>query len=111
MNRIYAESKNKPAFDWNEFLARSSWSNEDLLIATDLAANWVTCACGNQCEIIPRRTHGCPVDFELKDLGLKFSEAIGFMRWARDPSFSAAGAREILAAIEKRSAHLMSRMT
>tara|TARA_R110000772_G_scaffold249530_2_gene363959 strand:+ start:78730 stop:79161 length:432 start_codon:yes stop_codon:yes gene_type:complete len=44
-----------------------------------LAGEWVTCACGNQCDVIPRYSKdlanhfkGEPKDSALSDLGLKF---------------------------------------
>lgn len=41
-----------------------------------LAQGWVTCACGNQCIIIPRNYNGVPKDEELKRLGNQFSWAV-----------------------------------
>jgi len=42
-----------------------------------LASNWVTCACGNQCSIIPRKSmSGKPHDATLSGLGDKFFNTV-----------------------------------
>lgn len=47
-----------------------------LTIATRLSGHWVTCACGNQCSIIPRDASGEPYDSKLNILGLEFFEHV-----------------------------------
>jgi len=50
----------------------------------DLASNWVTCACGNLCDVIPRRDDNSvrePADAILSSQGLIFSIAIGDSNW------------------------------
>ena len=59
----------------------------------------MTCACGNQCEVIPRRI-GEPVDVELRILGYQFSEHIHAREYSK--------AIRTLSDIEKRSAFLIS---
>lgn len=73
----YAESKGKPKFDWWEFLRNdpASISDASWEYAEELAQSWVTCACGTQCDIIPRKeglpsnTDGSPVDEVLATMG------------------------------------------
>lgn len=58
--KTYAESKGKEPFDWNEFLSHDiEWyldkkNSNHINAACLLARDWATCACGNQCAIIPR---------------------------------------------------------
>lgn len=40
------------------------------------ATSWVTCACGNQCSIIPRYPNGTPKDNQLWWAGAAFPTAI-----------------------------------
>lgn len=40
------------------------------------SASWVTCACGEQCAIIPRDGSGKPLDPELAKYGVGFNAAI-----------------------------------
>lgn len=69
--RTFAETHNQ-AFDWFKWL-------QDALVTTPtedqwdralwIAQSWVTCACGNQCAIIPRHGNGMPKDDILRELG------------------------------------------
>ena len=67
-----------------------------------LSGQWVTCACGAQCAIIPRNTEGEPLDWELKQLGLAFHTAIDLEN--RSEAF------DILMDIETRSIKLMNQI-
>ena len=69
----------------------------------DSASNWVTCAVGNQCSVIPRHGNGYPLDKELYDLGISFDASIRVKNW----SF----AKYILKAIEIRSAILIAELS
>lgn len=79
-----------------------------------LTRDWVTCACGRQ----DPRLHelgGAPWDSELADLGIKFPSAIRrgvFLDCVLLPpeKRNLSGARNILIAIEKRSAELLGGM-
>jgi|SRR6478609_3074935 len=80
----YAEKNNQPTFDWNHFLRQPDHTYQEISYATSLASQWVTCACGNLCEILPRIKQsedsyrkGQPTDRYLADLGISFYEAIG----------------------------------
>lgn len=72
----YAEKEHRPVFDWNTFLNKGEYTIEELHHAKILSNNWITCACGNQCDIIPRRSDGCPKDWELAMLGYRFNTTI-----------------------------------
>jgi hypothetical protein len=100
--RTYAEKKGEKAFDWNKFLENPpEYASTEHLDACDLAEAWVTCACGNLCDIIPRSTlkAGCPLDDKLEFLGIGFNNSI------QDAKYDVA--KEILARIEKRSEEII----
>lgn len=61
----------------------------------DLAAMWVTCACGRVTADIPRGPNGAPLDEMLADLGCRFYDLIG------DDDFDRA--EDVLAMIEGRA--------
>ena len=85
--KSYAEFNNKIPFDWNKFLNKKKYSEDELGSAKDAARSWVTCACGSQCHIIPRdqEDKSRPLDSKLYELGLDFYNAIQYMQ---DPSDS-----------------------
>jgi hypothetical protein len=107
--KTYAEVWNNAPFDWNEFLNKESYTLSELDQADNLAASWVSCACGNLCSCIERNHDGSPKDEELEALGLKFSNAISLMliNHKRDDPYDTSGAKSILAEIEIRSAKLI----
>ncbi len=63
---------------------------------------WVSCAVGNQCDIIPRDSNGAPKDGILHGLGVEFSIDIDNKNYT--------GAKEVLEKIETRSAELISKI-
>jgi hypothetical protein len=70
----YTETKNRAPFDWNAALSKDC-KDMNLREAGQLkkrSESWVTCACGNQCEIIPREKDGTPLNKKLDKLGVKF---------------------------------------
>lgn len=78
-DKTYAESNGIPAFDWNDALDHPGEFIDLHLKSRD----WVTCACGNQCAIIPRhkeamgfQQRGEPKDDSLSDLGCEFHECV-----------------------------------
>ena len=109
--RTYAKKCGLPEFDWNEFLDRAIKEKIPVYadaitlhplyrIASAQASSWVTCACGNQCSVIPRRnTEGAPKDKKLLVLGIRFSHSINDGSWQ--------DAKCILKEIEERSAQLI----
>ena len=66
-------------YDWPQIIddleadAYTAYGKRDVRIA---ACNWVTCACGNLCDEIPRGTDGVPRDGYLADAGVDFCVAI-----------------------------------
>lgn len=72
----YSESKGRSPFDWNAFLNRKEITDEAWRSAEKLASDWVTCACGNQCDVIPRSVDGEPFDITLSSYGMEFYYAI-----------------------------------
>ncbi len=108
--KVYAQTQGQKPFNWNRFLSpKTQRSKRSWEAAEFLAGDWVTCACGNQCAVIPRNTaeewwkpFGAPKDDQLDDLGVQFAKAID----KRD----LAGSREILAKIEARSTAILISM-
>jgi hypothetical protein len=105
----YAEKNKKKPFDWNAFLKKAiagSITSREKSKAYMLACSWVTCACGNQCAIIPRWAmsgiEGAPIDSKLYYLGRHFMFEIG------DEQYDTAKAT--LKKIERRSACLIKKI-
>ncbi|WP_216726053.1 hypothetical protein [Hymenobacter siberiensis] len=107
----HAEAHGREPFDWNKFLAETH-DDDEWEAAVELSGQWTTCACGNQCDIIPRMTPelldensfimkaiGEPMDSQLSQLGIDFHKAIGRknVHWAK----------QVLAEIEDRSSELL----
>lgn len=113
--KTFAESQNEQPFDWNRFLSKKSYSEQELIDAVHRSKSWTTCACGNQCFIIPRNSsdHNRPVDDKLKILGVEFYEAIKYMLTSIDqPDLLKEyheSAKDALAQIELRSSILIKR--
>jgi hypothetical protein len=115
-NFTYAESRNVEPTNWLSYLdkleilqnergnsLRKSYLYEkELKKAKDLAKNWVTCACGNQCKVLTRDIFGQPKDSALRHLGMSFYGAM----LAEDFQ----SAKEILQKIEDRSAKLIQKL-
>ena len=115
-NTTYTESKNKPPFDWYKFLNKEKYTFDELYDKLNLSRNWVTCACGNQCSVIPRYENGCPIDGKLSALGIKFTRYIKLMcnNLDLDNKYSFLEfknlALEILGQIEERSSEILKEM-
>ncbi len=104
--KTYAESNSKPPFDWRKALQNAlaqEPEEEHYEAMMKLAADWVTCACGNQCEIIPRDNKGAPHDLVLSNAGGNE----GFVRALRNRSWD--DALNIIELIELRSAYLIKK--
>lgn len=95
----YAETKGEAPFDWNAFLNQETITEEEWKEAFNLAANWVTCACGNLCDAIPRDKYDFPKDQILIELGVEFAGDIC------DKDISSA--KITLQRIEERSAQVL----
>lgn len=109
MEKTYTEIREELPFNWlNALKALIEKENnpdnihdkEYLEKLDNLASDWVTCACGNQCSIIPRNAHGVPRDNTLKWLGCTFYAQISNWRFK--------DALETLLLIEERSAQIIS---
>lgn len=77
---MYAASVGAKQFDWNAFLHKNIYTQEELDEAYELASNWPTCAVGNTCSIIPRNKTGSPKDIELLALGTNFFTHVSKMQ-------------------------------
>lgn len=102
----YAQRCGYEPFNWPAFIDDAEaghLSHSELSEATQRAAEWPTCACGNQCARIPRGSeNGMPHDFELREEGVTFYNNIKYQRWD--------AARETLARIEKRSTQILAEL-
>jgi hypothetical protein len=84
--KTYNEEFNNETFDWNGAI-ESALKNDIELDGTAhdklvlKAESWVTCACGNQCAIIPRELDGTPYDDTLRRLGIDFMYLITAGHW------------------------------
>ena len=75
----YAEDNGRKVTDWNHVLDNwKTYSIDERWNFGTLSKSWVTCACGNQCDAIPRYETGMPKDKQLYDLGLVFTAEIMF---------------------------------
>ena len=64
------------------------------------SSEWVTCACGQLCDRLPKYESGAPKDIELWGLGLDFNYYI------RDKCYPSA--KQTLTKIEKRTIELLN---
>jgi hypothetical protein len=101
--KTYTESRNETPFDWNEFLNRKERSDAEWELAHLLSGDWVSCACGNQCDVIPRNDVGKPDDELLSELGMQFHNRILF-------GCDIEEAKIILLKIEERSKYLIEQI-
>lgn len=114
--KSYAETKGKKPFDWMKWLNKKIYTLRDIRKKNVLSKSWVTCACGNQCSIIPRYEDvQAPKDIKLRGLGLDFNFALGDMQYhfAHERyhafEYSKQIAINILLKIEERSAILIKK--
>lgn len=98
----YTERRGEKPFDWNKFLNKENITDEEWEHAAGLSSDWITCACGNLCDIIPRNVAGCPEDDILYTLGIDFDNSIDFKQITR--------AKKTLHKIEERSAFLIKEL-
>lgn len=103
--QTYAETKGAPVTDWWKELENPPRFDSDRYYKLRaLAREWVTCACGNLCAVIPRGKvygwHDAPLDVDLRRLGLRFHDYVVSGNWP--------ASRKTLAAIEARSAELLA---
>ena len=96
----YSEKRGYTKFNWWDALNDPSKYYHNYLAS--ISGSWVTCACGNQCDILPRSEAGEPEDIELRNLGLRFNLLVMRYEWDK--------AKETLAKIEKRSSFLIKQI-
>jgi hypothetical protein len=86
MGKSFAETNNQTPFDWNKALQQdpAEISEAQLAELNALSKSWVTCACGNQCHIIPRGEAGAPEDDLLNGLGRSFYNVIHHVYYAKN---------------------------
>jgi hypothetical protein len=79
--KTHSQTRGKKPFDWNAALAKDCKKMTEAEASTMYgnASTWVTCACGNQCAIIPRDSYGQPLDGSLRDLGMLFTDYVSDM--------------------------------
>ena len=88
-------------WDWYAFLnaskeVKEKYSNE----ACNLSGGWVTCACGQLCDVLPKDGYAvAPLDNKLVNLGLSFCDNIEDKYWGK--------AKETLDKIEERTIFLL----
>lgn len=98
MKKVFDEEN----WDWFKFLDLSKKKKLQFQdIADRKSGNWVTCACGQLCDSLPRDESGIPEDEQLHALGVVFYDSIV------DSDFKFA--KKILKRIEKRSLKLINR--
>ncbi len=71
-NHPYSQKELDEPFDWSAFLQKTEFTPKETEDAFFLSGSWVTCACGNQCDVIPRDFKGEPEDCALHELGMVF---------------------------------------
>ena len=110
--KTYAETQGKAPFDWNAFLVKESYSYTEVEHAHYLSREWVTCACGNQCDIIPRNYQGMPEDKILQHYGKEFVKFLSLMinKYFSKEDFNIGKklAKQTLHAIESRSQEIIN---
>lgn len=97
--KTYVETQNEKPFDWLEALSQEEIPKDEWEYLAHLSGRWVTCACGNQCDIIPRFPDGAPIDEKLHNLGMTFHSWI--LRENKEEAIN------VLKRIEKRSKELI----
>lgn len=85
--------------NWNEFLDEDYISDHSWFNALHFSRNWISCACGQLCDLIPRSSSGRPLDQHLYNLGVAFHSSI--VNKNKDY------AKYILSKIEERSTELL----
>ena len=104
-------------YDWPQIIrdleanAYTESGKRDVLKASE---SWVTCACGNLCKDIPRGGGGVPLDDDLSNEGIDFSNNIRKLcrsATAHEREIYAVSARCCLFRIELRAAEILKEAT
>ena len=97
MKNLKFDPKN---WDWYAFLDASEEIKEEFSEdASELANAWITCACGQVCNVLPKSLYGAPKDREARYLGIAFNQDIVDEDWDE--------AKETLNKIEARTIFLL----
>jgi hypothetical protein len=88
--KTFAQVRKKKTTNWNIALDTPVKDIDTWQKLSQLSGDWVTCACGNQCAIIPRGAKGMPENQTLRILGNDFYNAV------RDTYFSAFFGRHVI---------------
>ena len=87
-------------WDWYAFLDASEEIKEEFSEdAIVFAKSWITCACGQICNVLPKTVFGSPSDRRARYLGLDFNSQIQDENWDE--------AKETLDEIEARTIFLL----
>jgi hypothetical protein len=79
MKNLKFDPKN---WEWYAFLNASEEVKEEFTAdASALANAWITCACGQICNVLPKTFFGSPRDREARYLGLDFNAQIQDENW------------------------------
>ena len=109
----YAEYCGEKPIDWYKELKEVKPDTNRLCDLSAMADNWITCACGNACKVIPRnfKENDRPDDPELANLGIDFAHYLTLMdQEDEEKEFEQyrAAAIKVLDQIEARSATLVN---
>ena len=66
-------------YDWPQIirdLQADAYTEAGTREVREAAGDWVTCACGNLCDAIPRNPDGEPENISLASMGVYFEHAI-----------------------------------
>ena len=99
--KTYSESQGEKPFDWHKALENPDDYPSGYL--SELSGSWVTCACGNQCDVIARDENAVPKDPILRKLGVDFTNCIDSRFWN--------SAKQVLDQIEERSAFIINELS
>ena len=87
-------------WDWYAFLDASNVIKEEFKReAFSLSSDWITCACGQVCDVLPKGLYSSPLDEEASGLGMDFCDLICDEDWEN--------AKTTLDKIEKRTIFLL----
>lgn len=92
-------------FDWYVELYKAIENEPNIHKYVELnrrSCQWVTCACGQLCQKLPRTEIGEPRDTCLANMGLDFSIKISERKWVK--------AKAVLDNIEARTTYLLKQL-
>ncbi|MGK0464816.1 hypothetical protein [Clostridium sp.] len=73
---------NPKKWDWYKYLDSSEAIKQKYFTdALSKSCDWVTCACGQLCNLLPKDDCKVPKDHELANLGVDFCDLIELCEW------------------------------